>query len=448
LGFPKIECNPLKASRKELLPYCKRDVEILVKAFEEWVGFIVENKMGSFGLTRTSQAMKAYKHRFMEEPILVHNNTDIIEWERKAYMGARTECFQLGLFKDGPYVMLDVNSMYPFIMRNTDLPYKVNNVILSPSLQTLRQQLERFCCIAVVTLQTNDAAYAIKMNDRVCFPVGTFTTGLTTVGLKYALEHNHILFVHSLATYLKGNIFTSFVDTFYDLRKDYKQKENYIYDAICKYILNGFYGKWAQRLPEVIAEEKTESNIFMRESIYDADTKTHGIRTSLMGKTWVESGQHESPNNMVAIAAHITEASRFLLWELINRLPRGGVLYCDTDSLLIHKKHLPVYQDVLSETELGKLGVERETPFVLIRGPKDYRLAGKNKIKGIRKDATYIGKGTFRQRMFPGVFTLLKEAKPGLFPVITRTKTLKRVYQKAIVIPTSTITRPFFLSPV
>ncbi|GAH92999.1 unnamed protein product, partial [marine sediment metagenome] len=84
----------------------------------------------------------------------------------------------------------------------------------------------------------------------------------------------------------------------------------------------------------------------------------------LMGRHWLEKGMKEANNNMVAISAHITAGARMLLWNLIKRLPLGNVLYCDTDSIIFRKRDISAFADVISDTQLGMLAIEKESPDI------------------------------------------------------------------------------------
>lgn len=443
LGLPRGKIDYKDSPEYEVWPYCEQDVLILMKAFEKWLTFVSEYDMGSFGLTRAAQAMKAFKHKFMKHRILVHGNEEVIEWERKAYMGGRTECFVLGKYTDGPFLTLDINSMYPYFMRNLELPIRLCNIARNCSVLWLERELRHFCCVARVRLTTNEPAFAVRRNNTLIFPVGSFDVWLTMPGLRYAFSKNMISQVYYCASYDKANIFKDFVDTFYELRRQFQKSGDLVFDQICKYLLNCFYGKWAQQAPNISGEKQTDNGQLERQYIIDLDTGERSIYTRLMGKEWLESGKTNCSQNVVAISAHITEAARIYLWQLINRLPRGGVLYCDTDSIIIRAKDLPTFTDVVSESELGLLGVESESSMVDIRGLKDYAKDGVNKIKGIRKDAEQLSPWQFRQKMFPGIYTLLADAPPGLFPVITRDKELKRIYKKATVDSLTGATLPF-----
>lgn len=445
LGLPKLEVDIKTVSGEERWRYCERDVLILLKAFERWLEFVEEHDMGGFALTRTGQAFRAFRHRFMEHRILIHGHELVAGWERNAYFGGRTECFQMGRHDDGPFVLLDVHSMYSHMMRTLRLPYHLRGAGRQGDVSYLARATERDCVVAHVELDTDRPAYAVKMNDRVCFPVGRFDAWVCTPAFRYALRMGHLRSVAEWATYEAGPVFRTFIDYFYKLRQGYKAKRNRPYEQVCKYLLNGFYGKWAQQFARIIYEGQTDDPQLSRETFVSHETGQTTTVTKMLGKEWVESGKVEGGQNAVAIAAHITEGARLYLWELIDRLPRGEVIYCDTDSLLLRKGSISAYADVLDRKALGYLWPDKEAPWVEIRGLKDYSWAGVDVIKGIRKDARQTGPNSYRQMMFAGLYSLLRDAEPGLFPIIDREKVLSREYAKGTVDDSTGLVFPFRL---
>ncbi|GAH84904.1 unnamed protein product, partial [marine sediment metagenome] len=125
LGYPKSDIDFKVATSEELKAYCKVDVEILVKALNVYIDFILLHDLGRFSLTKASQAFTAYRHRFMPRQILIHSEQEVINLEREAYIGGRCECFQIGKISGGPFVTLDVNSMYPYVMKEQKYPWKL-----------------------------------------------------------------------------------------------------------------------------------------------------------------------------------------------------------------------------------------------------------------------------------------------------------------------------------
>ena len=85
LDLPKLPVDFDHADAGYLSAYCRRDVEILLHLFTDWLDFIRTERLGSFKLTVASQAFESYRHRFMPRMIHIHDNKQAIALEREAY---------------------------------------------------------------------------------------------------------------------------------------------------------------------------------------------------------------------------------------------------------------------------------------------------------------------------------------------------------------------------
>ncbi|KKK66199.1 hypothetical protein LCGC14_2966500, partial [marine sediment metagenome] len=246
LGIPKMDIDFDTCTEQELIVYCRNDVLIDYTNFKEFIRFLVGNNISRLCYTRASTAMAAYMLRHYHTPIFIHNNAEAIELERASYKGGRCECFYIGEKNYGTYYVLDVNSLYPFVMRNNRYPVKYSKMPKKTTLHRLEIYLRSKAVIAKVLIETDEPVYAVK-RERTLFPIGVFETTLCTPELKYALEHGHIKEVYSCVIYEQANIFKSYVDTIYTLRQDFKSAGVAVYENLCKYLMNSLYGKWGQK---------------------------------------------------------------------------------------------------------------------------------------------------------------------------------------------------------
>jgi len=63
-GCPKLKINFKTCTLEQLSEYCKRDVEILLKTWQKYFAWFIENDLGNFGVTISSQSFNTFRHRF------------------------------------------------------------------------------------------------------------------------------------------------------------------------------------------------------------------------------------------------------------------------------------------------------------------------------------------------------------------------------------------------
>lgn len=433
IGLPKLDVDFEESTLEELKTYCKRDVEIIKAAMEQYYQLIIDNDLGRFSMTKASQAFNAYRHRFMINPIYIHNEDEIKDFERQAYMGGRVECFKIGKIKGGPFLSLDVNSMYPFIMKNYDMPYELVNYHEDLDLPYVTDILKSFCVVAEVDVKTDLPIYAYKYNDKLTFPIGSFRCFLCTEGLKEALKRGQILKIHRASIYRKARLFEKYVDNLYDLRRYYKESKQDVMVKLCKYLLNSLYGKFGQQIKKTKEEVDITFDGYWRMEGVDLVKQCAVIEYKMLNKYVIEDGLREGPKSFPAISAHITEAGRMLLWDIMERSNWSKVLYCDTDSIKIRKKDLKGVNYPLDDKTLGALKIEEETKKLTLIAPKAYTTENETKMKGIPKVAKYIGNNDFSYQSFLRQKIHMRKEITRYYMVRDTIKHLNEIYDKGLV---------------
>lgn len=443
VGLKKLDVDFKAATPEQLKEYCHRDVEIIFKAFKQFYYFIKDNNLGSIGATLPAVAMSVYRRSFLSKNIHIHDNKEVIKLERAAYYGGRCECFQIGTFTGDTYYKLDVNGMYPYVMQTLEYPYKLYKIGRDVSRETIYKLKDHYCFIAEVEIDTKRPVYPYRQDGKLLFPVGKFTTYLSTGSLLHGIEAKEVVKIKRVVVYKKVNLFKDYVDYFWESRLDFRTKGNAAFAYACKILLNSLYGKFGQRASKMIWEKETTSNDKKRELIYQVETGKFFIHQVFFGlETMVEQSEHEATNSMPAICAHVTDHARLLLWNLIEEVGRKNLYYVDTDSLIVNKKGYKVLEKYLHPDRIGKLKIEDTTTKLVIKGAKNYVFGTKRVIKGISKSATETKPNTYKAAHFP---TPLQELRDGLkedYRITTITKTLSGKYDKGHVSKSGQVT-PF-----
>lgn len=429
IGVPKLTMP--KNDDVALLKYCKNDVLIMITAWELFYDFLRKNDLGNFAKTIAGQAMNAFRHRFMKHDIYIHTNKKVIDMERESYHGGRTEAFFIGKAKVGKYYLVDVNSMYPSVMKDYDYPTKLDRIDNNISAEIVTILLKKYCLTAKVLVNTKEPVYAVMEKDKLIFPIGIFETVLTTREIEYGIKNNLIVNFINVCSYEKANLFSEYVDFFYAKKREYKEQGNEAFSYLSKLFLNTLYGKFGQRNENFvkIGDTNKPDNIL---TIFDIE-KGKNVTTRIMaGSIERSEGLIEGFDSFVAIAAHITADARMKLWNYFLIANRDNVYYCDTDSMILNETGFKNVKSILGK-ELGKLDLKSTAFNVIIRGLKDYRFGKDNVVKGISKNAKQISQIEYEQTRFEGLSGALRKNRTGKMFISTIHKTLKRNYTKGTV---------------
>jgi len=442
VGIKKLEMPKDYGDIDKWIEYCKRDVEIVLASLKNLLKTIEENDLGYFGYTIASQSLIAFRKRFLKSKIIIIKNKFISDFERKAYYGGRVECFRLGHFDNDVYYHLDINSLYPYVMKTFEMPSGLVRIYDEIDVSFLEKLLEKYLVIAKVKIKTNNNFYPYRKENKLLFPIGEFWTFLATPEAELALKRKEIVKVDTVFVYRKEKLFEDFVNFFYSKRIEEKNRGNNIGSTFYKLILNSLSGKFGQRNDNWVFvgfDNNEKEGAFY---VYDIDSSERYLFRCINGKIEKSEGKIEGRYAFPAISAHITSYGRVRLLELMLKAGLENVLYVDTDSLFVNSKGFENLKDELDDKEIGKLRLVRKAKNVVIYGLKDYRFDDEIKIKGIRKNAVQIGDRIFKQIELYGIRKAIRDG--NLNSVIMREviKVLKRDYHKGIVLPDGTV-KPF-----
>lgn len=446
VGMEKLDVDLETKDVAKLMKYCQRDTDIITEVFRQWLEFLRTNDLGRFGLTLASQAFISYRHKFMYEKIFIHKIPIVTQFERDGYYGGRTEIFYKGRLPAGTIYGLDINSMYPGVMAENKMPVKFIKMVKLPAKIKVAYWLKKYICMGYCALDTNEPAYPLRYNKRLCFPTGRFVTFLSHPEMLYAQKHGHLVDVYYMAMYKKAFLFREYVDFFYKLKLQYGKDGNDAYRFMTKRLMNSLYGKFGQRIDGLYFEHELKEPEYSQETVYDPDTDKlyKDLRLGFNRKVF-EEGTEEGIHSFTAIPAHITGLARMQLWNLIKQAGRENVFYCDTDSLFTNQTG---YDNLKNETHpenMGKLSLEKQSDKVIIHGPKDYIFGETVAIKGIKKDTIPNELGGYEGLQFPGFKSDLRSGLDKPYAIRKVTKYLSRKYNKGVVGADNRVT-PFELS--
>lgn len=391
-NLEKMEVDYNASTLEEVLPYCRRDVEIMQVAMEAFFGFVEKEDLGSLARTIAGQAFVAFRHRFMTEEIYIHSDPEALRLEREAYFGGRVELFFRGTFP-GQVTYVDVNSMYPFVMRGNLYPTQIVTRKTYVTVSELERFLDDYLAIARVTLETSEPCYPVRNSGCLIFPVGEFETCLSTPELQYALKRGHIKKVSEVNLYMPGDVFTQYVDYFYQKRLDAKRSGDKVRNELYKLFLNSLYGKFGQRGDKWVKVGETSPEEVYQETVYDIETQTLRKVKAFGGTLFHKVDESESYNSFPAVACHVTAYARMMLWEYMQEAGLSNVLYADTDSLFVTQAGKSRLESHFDPMKLGALKIEDESSEVTLTAPKHYTFGETVKHKGVPKTAEKTPQG-------------------------------------------------------
>ena len=420
LGIPKLKIDFEKCSDKELETYCLRDTEILYLFIKKLCDFLEVHDLSKLKSTAGSLSMNVFRHAFYQEkekPIYIHNVKKAIALERESYKGGITDVFNLSSIEK--CYKLDINSMYPYVMKNFNLPTKLiayfNEAYSQFQLRRIIKRLnnENYGVIADVLITLPEKyAYILNKFNKSMFVYGMFRITVCKPELDFIAKYGKIIRYYQVNVYEMSNFLSKFISFFYEKRLEYKKEGDIAYEQFCKLVMNNLYGKFAQRkiVKHIYGKSEQDNKFFIKhqdiiEIMLEKNNLYIGMPVVYLG-TITNEGEIYVVNNQlihqfqtqenaiesfVAISSFITSNARMLLINYLLIAKRKNVHYCDTDSLFTNQAGFNLLQqnNLISKTKLGMLKIEGigKAKFY---APKFYDFENERKAKGIKKNSKIL----------------------------------------------------------
>lgn len=379
--------------------------------------WVERNDLGVMRYTTSAMAYEAWKHRFMPTKVCIHGNKPACDLERSAYFGGRTELFFKGRPK-GRVFQLDVQGLFPFVMRNEEYPTKL--ISCCSMIRGGEAFTDADGAIARVRIDTNVGRYPVRdrLSKRVIYPTGCYVTTLCGQELTDAHTTGDMVHAGLFCSYRMANLFRDYVDFFWAMRQiaiDDGAEEG---ADLAKAFLVGLYGKFGQKTARWEDKPEIRSPVRWGHWWKHLDTGLeYDLFRSLGHNTQqlIEGG--ETRESFPAIAAYVTGYARRYMDKL--RVIAGGkhVYLQVVDSLYVDDEGLEMLdkEGAIENGVLGKLRIVGESSDVEFHGPLDFVFGDREVLAGISLERERVKAGTYKVKEETRLTTLFSgDPKRGI----------------------------------
>jgi hypothetical protein len=416
IGIPKLPMPDDADSTDVWTDYCRNDVQILKTAYLNLVRQWESEDNGNWKMSAASLAWNNYRHTRDCTDIIVHQHSDARELEWKAYYGGECRAWFRGSVPVG-VVHLDVNSLYPSVMREGLFPTELIDYILTPHLPIVESIAKRAAIVADVTMENVFDDVPVRSNGRVVYPVGWFRTQLAGPEFSECLAGDCIRQIHAIAYYRQSNIFKDYVDRWYESKSNSRSAGDRAGDTFAKLMLNSLQGKFVQR--RRVWETNDEVEVLDPWKVGFHRNKMDGKAIFARAIGW--TGQSftrkvDCSHTFPAIAAYITSYARQKMRQIRRDIPPTCLYYQDTDSLMVDRTWYDTEgkQVLLIGDGLGQLRVIGVYGNVTIRGRKNYTVDGRDCISGMSVKDVKIGDTTYVGERFERAASIVSRNPDGI----------------------------------
>lgn len=290
------------------------------------------------------------------------------------YAGGRCEAFNLGLY--GRQSSIDINSSYPYEMKNQVFPDMNTYHRANPSPEALPGLMEVFEGAAHIRVKSPNLRIPFlhyKHNGKLLFPKGEFSGWYTFPEIREALRIGYKLidcYEAALFKPIKG-LFSDYINSLYALKEIKATK------TMAKLLMNGLSGKMGQRMHD-------DSGYQILENVPDdieIDFQKYFLLNGVVYEYIAPDPDAETVYVHTAypmLVAYVLGYARIHLYRTMEAVGLEYIKYVDTDSIHADAEAISAAVDAgkirIHDTDLGAWAFDYEDRTLEIRGLKYYRV--------------------------------------------------------------------------
>lgn len=373
----ELSVSNLMVHREDVIRYLRQDILLLggvmlkaQKIYWDLYRVDIEDVM-----TLSSLSLKIFRKKYFDDSeFQIHlptRNQDT--FVRRSYYGGHADVFK-------PYgenlYYYDVNSLYPFIMKEYPMPCGQpvwKNNLESVELDSLFGFIEA-CVVCPPNIVRPFLPYKDKAGTLL-FPTGKFVGVYYSEELKFARSIGYNII--PLRGYLyekKESPFKGFVSELYERRQEAKKAGNEAMSYVYKILMNSLYGRFGinpeSTVTEICNPERYEE-LLMKDNFQSAEMLTdhYYIVNYITNNCKTDDTEWKAPKmSAVHLSAAITACARIHMYPYISR---DDCYYTDTDSVVLGSQ-LP--DDIISSEKIGMFKLEYQVLRGIFLAPKSYLL--------------------------------------------------------------------------
>lgn len=421
IGMEKCPLPPWEDSDDAWEARCLRDVEILAAVWRRLMQWIESADLGNWRPTGAGQSWSAFRHRFMTHELLVHEDDEAREAERRAAHTGRCEAWRHGSLVDGPFTEWDFTSAYAAVGASCDVPVRLLRRHGALSLREWGTLATDLAIVSDVCITTAVPVVPARHSDRIVWPIGTFRTTLWENEIALAIEHGAHVEIEQAWTYERAPALAEFCQWCLGQLDESGSPVDPIIQLAVKHFSRALVGRFGARWRRWAVAGEMDTPDVCRWSDQNGDDGSLVEMLQIGRAVWSESALIDAPDCLPQVMAWVMAECRVRLWRATLIASQEHVSYLDTDSLLVDAEG----SDRLRAARVAGLRPKGTWGRVEVLGPRQRVLDGAVVAAGLPRNARKLGKRSFTAEVWRGIDTSLRHGEASTVVIVDRRQRLR-----------------------
>lgn len=421
VGLPKLEMPTAHRVGKPWIDYCFRDAEIVYAAVSEIVKFIDTEDLGNWQPTGAGMAFATWRHKFMTDKVLVHDEEKALKAEREAMHTGRAEAWRHGELGGEKWHEVDIRQAYTRLAAGTELPTKLKFHTGPISRNQYMELRSRFAVLCKVQVRTEVPCVPTHRGQRHLWPNGEFTSWLWDAEVDLAMAENGQVRILESYVYTRHPILAQWAQW---VLKTQGMGPDVVSPVVAKWIKHSgrtLIGRLSMRSSQWQiwgANPEGEQGISHMVDVESGDV----TRMMHVGEqTFQETGKVEGKDSLPQITGYIMSKCRVQLWQAMKVAGFRNIAHVDTDGLIVNDAGLIRLQNVYGAAFDSTFQIKADYDSMIVYGPRNYRGDDVRKTSGVPRKAVEVAPNRFEGESWSSLARDLGEGHTDQVTIMKRT---------------------------
>lgn len=399
VALPGLEDEPALWSQR-----CRTDVEILRDAWMRIVHWLRDSDAGNWRPTGAGTAWSFWRHRHYTHPVLVHDNDEVRDLERRAAWTGRAEAWRKGRLKGGPWCEWDFTAAYARIAAECDVPTRLRGELPAARIDRYLRGVEGRHTLATCTVTTEVPVVPSSLADRIVWPVGRFETVLWDCEVQLARAAGATVEPHRAWTYIAQPALRSWATWVLDVIDNPDPAFDPIVRSMVKHWSRALIGRFGSRFATWDAFGLAVENRLDLSTIrFPGEDKSRRMLT-IGDDVMVQTDDQDAPDSAPQIMSYVMAEARCRLWRAMVVAGLENVAYVDTDCVIASAEG----SDRLRDADLAGFRIKAKYQHLEVIGTRKIVTDGELRAAGVPKGAVRVGDGLWSADRWEGLASSLK----------------------------------------
>jgi hypothetical protein len=374
---------------------CEADVKITEAIVRDLLGFIASEHLGNWQPSGAGMGYTAWRHRFMQHKVLVHDDAQALAAEREAMHAGRAEAWWHGKASNGPFAEWDMSMAYTRIAAECDIPVKLWAYDPKPTRAVHEWARKHWGILARVQVDTPAPVVPARLDGRVTWPVGRFETTLWDCELDLITAAGGHYKVLEQWRYNMRPALKEWADWSIMMCGAGARTISPVAATWVKHQARATIGRFSLRTASWVEYGGNPQGMCGLSTLVDAETGEAARMMHVGSRTMLETERTESGNSLPQVTGYIMAQSRCRLWAAAQAAGLGHVLHVDTDSIITDRTGSRAIAAAARAGLPGGWRRKHTWPRLDITGPRHYRTPDRRQVPGVPSAAVEVEPGVY-----------------------------------------------------